>query len=131
MGYMCKGDCNSRMLLDQIADKWSITIMGALCEKPLRFNELKRKLDGVTQKALTEALRRLERNGIVERRVLPVSPVAVEYRVTPLGCTLKEVFYALNKWTIDHLPAVQQAQREYDARIALQQEEEARVVRLA
>lgn len=131
MGYMCKGDCSSRMLLDQIADKWSIAILGALCEKPLRFNELKRRLDGVTQKALTEALRRLERNGIVERRVLQGSPIAVEYSVTALGCTLKEVFYALNKWSVDHLPAVQQAQRDYDARMMQQEEEEARVVRLA
>jgi len=131
MGYICKEGCSSRMLLDQIADKWSIMILGALCERPLRFNELKRALEGVTQKALTEALRRLERNGIVERRVLPVSPVAVEYRITPLGCTLKDVFRALHAWSVDHLPAVQQAQLEYDARMAQQQEEEARVVRMA
>jgi DNA-binding HxlR family transcriptional regulator len=130
MGYICKEGCNSRMLLDQIADKWSVMILAVLCEHPLRFNELKRRLEGITQKALTEALRRLERNGIVERRVLQGSPVAVEYRVTPLGCTLKEVFQALNKWSIDHLPAVQQAQRDYDARMMQQEEDEARVVRL-
>jgi DNA-binding HxlR family transcriptional regulator len=61
-----------------------------------RFNMLKRCLEGVTQKALTQALRRLERNGIVERQVIPVSPVAVEYRIAPLGGTLKQPFEAMS-----------------------------------
>lgn len=109
-------DCSSRFLLDQIADKWSVLILAALCEKPLRFNELKRCLDGITQKALTQALRRLERNGILARRVIPSSQVAVEYSITPLGRTLEHPFNALYLWTLDHLAEVVQAQADFDSR---------------
>lgn len=111
-----KVDCSSRFLLDQIADKWSVLILAALCKKPLRFNELKRCLDGITQKALTQALRRLERNGILDRRVIPSSQIAVEYSITPLGRTLEGPFLALYTWTISHVDAVVQAQSAFDAR---------------
>lgn len=114
-----KVDCSSRYLLDQIADKWSVLILTALCKKPLRFNELKRCLDGITQKALTQALRRLERNGILARRVIPSSQIAVEYSITPLGRTLGEPFQALYHWTISHLAAVEQAQLAFDERDGL------------
>jgi len=110
-----RDDCLSR-LLDQIADKWSILILTALREKPLRFNEIKRRLDGITQKALTQSLRRLERNGIIERRVIPSSQVAVEYSVTPLGRTLEEPFRALYTWTINYSNAVILAQAAFDER---------------
>jgi len=109
-------DCPSRLLLDQIADKWSVLILAALCDGPLRFNAIKRRLEGITQKALTQSLRRLERNGIVARRVIAASPVAVEYRVTPLGRTLKQPFQALHAWTVDHLPDVEQARQAFDGR---------------
>jgi DNA-binding HxlR family transcriptional regulator len=110
------GACPSRMLLDQIADKWSVLILAALRDGPLRFNVIKRRLEGVTQKALTQALRRLERNGIVARRVIATSPVAVEYSITPLGASLKAPFQALWSWTVDYLPAVEQARQEFDRR---------------
>lgn len=109
-------DCSSRFLLDQIADKWSVLILAALCKKPLRFNELKRCLDGITQKALTQALRRLERNGILARRVIPSSQVAVEYSITPLGRTLEHPFNALYLWTLEHLDTVIKAQADFDSR---------------
>ncbi len=111
-----RADCASRPILDQIADKWSMLILAVLCAQPLRFNAIKRRLEGITQKALTQALRRLERNGIVARRVIPVSPVAVEYSVTPLGRTLQQPFAALYGWTVDHLPDIEQAQRDFDRR---------------
>jgi DNA-binding HxlR family transcriptional regulator len=111
-----KADCSSRLLLDQIADKWSVLILAALCDSPLRFNALKRRLEGITQKALTQSLRRLERNGIVARRVIPVSPVAVEYRITPLGRTLQQPFQALYTWTVNHLSQVEKAQQKFDQR---------------
>ncbi|QEI07711.1 helix-turn-helix transcriptional regulator [Pigmentiphaga aceris] len=110
--------CSSRLLLDQIADKWSILILGALCQEPQRFNALKRRLDGITQKALTQSLRRLERSGIVARRVLQTSPVAVEYRVTPLGESLKKPFGALYAWTVEYAAEVEQAQQAYDRQLA-------------
>lgn len=119
---MPKPDCplsnaehSSRLLLDQLADKWSILILGALCSGPLRFNALKRRLKGVTQKALTQALRRLERNGIIARRVIPGSPVAVEYSITTLGVTLKEPSQALFDWTIQYGAEVEAARQRFDS----------------
>ena len=115
-GSAFRADCPSRLLLDQIADKWSVLILAALNAGPLRFNAIKRRLDGVTQKALTQALRRLERNGIVARTVIPVSPIAVEYQITRLGKTLDGFFLALYSWTGEHLVEVEQARAEFDAR---------------
>lgn len=103
-----------RLILEQISDKWSILIIGALCRGPLRFNVLKRELDGVTQKALTQTLRRLERLGLVERHVIAASPVAVEYRVTPLGESLKSPFLALLNWSLQHGPEIEAAKRRFD-----------------
>lgn len=111
-----QADCSSRLLLDQIADKWSVLILAVLCKKPARFNKIKRSLDGITQKALTQTLRRLERSGILARRVIPSSQVAVEYSITPLGRTLEEPFRALYIWTITHSAAVLQAQSAFDER---------------
>ena len=103
-----------RLLLGQIADKWSIVLMSKLCAGPLRFNALKRSVSGITQKALTQALRRLERNGLVERRILPGSPPAVEYRNTELGYSLAAPMRLLLAWTVDRLPEVEDARRAYD-----------------
>lgn len=110
-----RADCPSRPILDQISDKWSMMAMAVL-ERPTRFNEIKRRLDGVTQRVLTQTLRRLERNGMVERRVLPTSPVGVEYSLTPLGESLREPFGALYGWTVAHADEIQARQRDYDAR---------------
>lgn len=107
---------SSKLLLDQITDKWSIMILAVLCKKPLRFNEIKRRLDGITQKALTQSLRRLERSGLIARLVIPSSQVAVVYSVTPLGRTLEVPFRALIDWTNRHTAEVLQAQLEFDER---------------
>lgn len=106
----------TKPILDQIANKWSVMILSVVCENPVRFNQLLRRLEGITHKALTEALRRLERNGLVARRVLPLSPVAVEYSITPLGRTLKDPFDALCIWASRHGQAMTQAQSDYDER---------------
>ena len=103
-----------RPILDQITDKWSIMILTFICPEPQRFNTIKRRLGCVTQKALTQTLRRLERNGLVTRRVIPVSPVAVEYSLTPLGHSLREPFSALYAWTVEHLADIEEAQRRFD-----------------
>ena len=104
----------ARVLLGQVADKWSIVIMSKLCRGPMRFNALKRSVSGITQKALTQALRRLERNGLVERRILPGSPPAVEYRNTDLGFSLELPIKSLLGWTIERLPDVEKARVCYD-----------------
>lgn len=103
----------SRVLLDQIADKWSVLILAALCPGPLRFNGLKRALEGVTQAALTQALRRLERNGIVQRTVLQGRPISVEYAITPLGRTLGPLFQSIDAWTRENLPKVEAARARF------------------
>lgn len=103
-----------RPLLEQVANKWAILVLTFICEKPQRFNAIKRRLNGITQKALTETLRRLERNGLVARRVIPVSPVAVEYSITPLGRTLQAPFTALYDWTVSHQLDIAKAQKSFD-----------------
>jgi len=109
-------DCPSRLLFEQIADKWSMMILTVLDENPTRFNELKRRCEGVSQKSLSQTLRRLERNGMVDRHVRSTSPVAVEYSLSPLGVTLLVPFRALYRWTCDNMEAVETARREFDVR---------------
>ena len=89
-----------RPVLEKIADKWTIMILTVLCPRPSRFNEIKRRLDGITHKALADALKRLERNGLVTRTVLPTAPIGVEYAITPLGHSLREPFEALCAWAL-------------------------------
>lgn len=110
--------CSSRLLFDQIADKWSMMALSVLIQGPLRFNAIKRRLEGVSQKALTQCLRRLERSGLVSRRVIPVSPVAVEYEITALGRTLQEPLSAMHVWTLTHGAEVEEAQQAFDQRAA-------------
>ena len=110
-------DCAARAFFDQVANKWSVMILTLLSEKPMRFNEIRRRLEGVTHKALTQALRRLERNGLIAREVLATSPVAVEYSITELGRTLQAPFGAVYDWAIDHLHEIEQAKEIYDERL--------------
>ncbi|GHA84470.1 winged helix-turn-helix transcriptional regulator [Streptomyces termitum] len=105
-----------RELLDQVLDKWSLAVLDRLCERPCRFNELRRAIPAVTQKSLTATLRRLERNGVVEREVTATRPVAVTYRITPLGKTLRHPVDVLLAWADAHLPAIENARHAFDAR---------------
>jgi DNA-binding HxlR family transcriptional regulator len=109
-------DCAARSFFDQVANKWSVMILTVLTQKPTRFNEMRRKMEGVTHKALTQALRRLERNGLIARQVLNTSPVAVEYSITDLGRTLQVPFGAMYDWSIKHLHDIEQAQEAFDQR---------------
>lgn len=102
-----------RVLLDQIADKWSVLVLAELCHGPLSFNELKRRLVGVSQKSLTSCLRTLEKNGIVSRTILLAKPIAVQYQITSLGRTLEGPFAALHAWTAQHFDEVQRARASY------------------
>ena len=102
-----------RPVLDHIANKWAVLILTVLCPQPARFNEIKRRLDGITHKALADALKRLERTGLITRHVLPTAPVGVEYRITDLGLSLQEPFAALYRWALMHGPALEAAQRSF------------------
>ncbi|HEY0683013.1 MAG TPA: helix-turn-helix domain-containing protein [Steroidobacter sp.] len=106
-----------RPVLDRIADKWTILILIVLCPKPTRFNELKRRLGGITHKALADSLKRLERDGLVTRKVLPTTPIGVEYAITPLGHSLRQPFEALCAWALAHGDAIlQHSQRAGESR---------------
>ena len=104
-----------RELLDQVLDKWSLAVLNELCERPRRFNELRRLIPVVTQKSLTATLRKLERNGIVERVLLSSRPVAVEYRISPLGKTLRPPVDVILQWATAHMPDIERARAEFDA----------------
>jgi DNA-binding HxlR family transcriptional regulator len=103
-----------RELLDEVMDKWSLLILDTLCEKPRRFNELRRAIPAVSQKSLTASLRRLERNGMVDRAVIDTRPLAVEYRISTLGQTLQDVIDALLRWTSAHMADVTSARERFD-----------------
>ncbi|MHB9847840.1 winged helix-turn-helix transcriptional regulator [Streptomyces krungchingensis] len=103
-----------RELLDQVLDKWSLSVLNELCERPCRFNELRRAIPEVTQKSLTATLRRLERNGVIEREVISTRPVAIRYRITPLGKTLRHPVDVLLAWAAEHLPAIERARDTFD-----------------
>ncbi|HEX8469892.1 MAG TPA: helix-turn-helix domain-containing protein [Brevundimonas sp.] len=104
-----------RPVLDKIADKWTILILTVLCPRPSRFNAIKRRLGGITHKALADALKRLERNGLVTRTVLPTTtPIGVEYAITPLGHSLRQPFEALCAWALENAECVQDASASYD-----------------
>jgi DNA-binding HxlR family transcriptional regulator len=111
-------DCPCRVLFDQIADKWSMMVLTVLDGGPLRFNRIKQRLEGVSQKALTQCLRRLERNGLIVRRVIPASPIAVEYEISHLGRTLLPPFRALYAWTQAHMPEVDKARQAFDLQLS-------------
>jgi DNA-binding HxlR family transcriptional regulator len=105
----------ARFALDEVATKWSVMILTVLCPQPARFNEIMRRLDGITHKALSDALKRLQRNGLVHRTVLPTTPVGVEYRITPLGLSLQEPFDALYAWATQHASEIERAQADFDS----------------
>ncbi|MDF2816428.1 MAG: hypothetical protein K0S73_368 [Stenotrophomonas rhizophila] len=101
-------------MLEKIADKWTIMILTVICPKPSRFNEIKRRLDGITHKSLADALKRLERHGLVTRTVLPTAPIGVEYAITPLGRSLKQPFEALCSWALKNGSELEAACERYD-----------------
>ncbi len=108
-----------RPVLDKIADKWTIMILTVLCPQPARFNEIKRRLDGITHKSLADALKRLERYGLITRTVIPTTPISVVYTITSLGHSLREPFEALCSWALDQEQAMAEAVIAYDKSRAL------------
>ncbi|MEW1718503.1 helix-turn-helix domain-containing protein [Streptomyces sp. NPDC093109] len=111
-------DCEVRQILDRVADKWSLLVIALLDRRTLRFTELRREIDGISQRMLTVTLRQLERDGLVKRTVYPVVPPRVDYELTPLGCTLHTTIRALVAWTEEHRSEVAAARAAYDTRIA-------------
>ncbi|PLX95709.1 MAG: transcriptional regulator [Desulfuromonas sp.] len=108
-------NCPSRMVLDRISNKWSMLILNRLQEETVRFNQLRREIDGISQKVLSQSLKQLERDGLVRREAFPTVPVTVEYSITDLGQTLAETVHLLTHWAEKNFDAVLQAQQRYDA----------------
>ena len=115
-------DCEVRQILDRIADKWSLLAIALLEGRTLRFTELRREIDDISQRMLTVTLRQLERDGLVRRTVYPVVPPKVEYELTPLGTTLHETIQALVTWTEAHQTEIAIVRAAYDARAAAARE---------
>ena len=111
-------DCllgDGRDLIDQVLDRWSLSILAVLYAGPLRFSALRREIPDITQKSLAQALRRLERNGIIDRKVLDTRPIAVEYSITALGRSLEGPLEVLARWATDNISQVRRDRARYDA----------------
>jgi DNA-binding HxlR family transcriptional regulator len=115
-GNAYAASCPTRVVLDQISDKWTVLVLGALRDGPVRFNSLKRRLENVSQKVLATTLRKLERNGLLTRTVYPTVPVTAEYALTPLGKALSELVSAVRCWAEDNISDVLRSQKTFDAR---------------
>ena len=102
-------------VLARVGDKWSVLIISMLGDGPRRFNELKRMVNGISQRMLTISLRGLERDGLITRTVTPTTPPRVDYELTGLGRSLLQPVSALSAWALDNRSAIQRAQTEFDA----------------
>jgi DNA-binding HxlR family transcriptional regulator len=113
--------CEVRTILDRIADKWSLLVICLLADRTRRFSELRREIDGISQRMLTLTLRQLEREGLVSRTVFPVVPPRVDYELTELGSTLLDTIQELVAWAGKHGNEIIAARGAYDARKAADQ----------
>ncbi len=107
--------CPLRDILDRVGDKWSVLVVVLLREGKLRFSDLRRSIEGISQRMLTHTLRQLERDGLVERTVYPSVPMRVEYELTALGRTLIGPLTTLAEWAESHRGAILSARAAYDS----------------
>jgi len=110
--------CPARTVLEALASKWTLLVLSSLYKHggTMRFNEIRRHLEGVTQKMLTQTLRALERDGLVSRTVYPTVPPRVDYTVTDLGTQVAEVFNTLGQWAEEHVHEILAARKAFDER---------------
>ena len=122
------GDCQRiSEILSRIGDKWSVLVIMMLGEEPMRFNALKRRIGGISQRMLTLTLRALERDGMVQRTVYPTVPPRVEYQLTDLGHSLSAPIKALGQWTQDNIANIDRARARFDGAGASAPEEQVAV----
>lgn len=114
-GYEPESPCHYRRALEVVSSKWTVLVFYELETGSKRYGELKKHIDGVTKKMLTQTLRQLERDGLVRRTVYPTVPPTVDYTLTSLGLTLIEPMRMLHRWTEAHYDSVLRARRAYDA----------------
>jgi DNA-binding HxlR family transcriptional regulator len=108
-------NCPTRYVLNVMVDKWAALIIGLLGKQTLRFTALHRQIKGISQKMLTQTLRSLERDGLVQRTVYAEVPPHVEYALTPLGRSLRELIVPLREWSNANVKDIIAAQQQYDA----------------
>jgi DNA-binding HxlR family transcriptional regulator len=109
------GDCRAVSdVLARVGDKWSVLVVTRLGEGPMRFNELRRSIGGISQRMLTLTLRGLERDGLITRTVFPTIPPRVDYELTPLGRDLLDPVSALGAWAIRNQPKIARARERFD-----------------
>lgn len=109
----CRGVAS---ILARVGDKWSVLVIMMLADGPKRFNEIKRMIEGISQRMLTLTLRGLERDGLVTRTVFPTIPPRVDYELTDLGRGLKQPVMALGQWALQHQTQIQDARTRFDRR---------------
>jgi DNA-binding HxlR family transcriptional regulator len=110
-------NCHAREMLARVGDKWSVYVIHVLGDAgTLRFNELRSRVSGISQRMLTVTLRGMERDGLVTRTVYPEVPPRVDYALTELGATLRQLVRGLVEWSEAHLTEVDTARAAYDAR---------------
>ncbi|MFB9237580.1 winged helix-turn-helix transcriptional regulator [Plantactinospora siamensis] len=109
-------NCGSRQVIDRIGDRWSVLVVLTLADGQKRYGELAQRIDGVSQKMLTQTLRGLERDGIVTRTVHASVPPRVDYELTDLGRSLLDLVSGLEAWATTHLTEVEAARTRYDGR---------------
>jgi len=109
-------ECPTRVVLDRLADKWTVLVIGQLAAGTMRFAELRRAVDGVSQKMLTSTLRDLERDGLVKRQLYASVPPKVEYSLTALGGSLINKMQGLCLWAEEHIDQVLRARENFDKR---------------
>lgn len=108
-------DCGIRDVLDRIGDTWSVLVVVELASGDRRFRELQRAIDGISQRMLTLTLRRLERDGLVDRTVYPTVPAQVSYALTSSGAGLSHLIKTLADWSLEQRPAIAASRSAYDA----------------
>lgn len=108
-------NCPIRDVMSQISGKWAALLLGALCERPYRFSELRRMVPDISQRMLTQTLRDLQRDGYIDRTVYPTKPPSVEYKLTALGHSLLMPLSSIIEWAAINHAAVREARRVFDA----------------
>ena len=107
--------CPTQQVLDRVSSKWTMLVILALTEGPQRYAALRRRVEGVTKKMLTQTLRALERDGLVRRRVFAAVPIQTEYELTESGRSLGEAVGVIRAWAYDHMTAIDSARTAFDA----------------
>lgn len=111
--YADPSACPVRNVLDHLGDKWSVLIITALAHRPFRFGELRREIPDISQRMLTQTLRDLQADGLIEREVFPTTPPSVEYRLSPMGKSFLVPLSAMVDWAFANFPAIKEARAEF------------------